>query len=697
MLVFLFFHLLAIPVGVKSHEVALESGQFVPLVEEAGFLACPQSLKTLDGLGHCVNIAPLAAVRAASNSGGADLFARCIAQMRAPQGGTYTYQFPFLRWDADSDVPMFEKPIMLTPATFKGYPVHPESIWKSPSDGSVRGLTVAPGLIHLLTLTDDHKWLVEKSIQFSHPGFSKASLVIEGVDEQLTIYSVVQTGNSSRALNLFPYNQNWRAKGYEPFSGSGIYRGQVPLFGVWAISMYKNASFGTNRVLTPAGWTGGILGLSVGHLENKDGSRTLVGGTRNGLIFTIPDTPGAQPTAAVDVTTNALFVSKIIAAKPLGYPGKLGTEGLIVGGENGLHYTNIRSTLANGRLELQYAGKVLEKGAVLVTGQTPTVSVADWDGDGLEDLIAGSSEGRIYFSKRSKLGGFHRPVPLATGAEEVFSAEIVVQGGYRTDIQGPRENRWGYTAPYAVDWNGDGLMDILSSDNSAQVLVYMRFQAGNGQVRLRQGVPLKLDGLPLHGTWRNGPAAANFNGAMAVVTSDEQDEAHLYIRVDDFNVEDGGKLLVRNPKTNQLQPIGPVNYLLAGATGRLKYSLVDFNNDGKLDLLLGTNGYHSIPSPDHGLPACTNGTCHDNGATALVLFQSKQGTADISRRQLIFEWPKWITTQGFRVSYGGQELGIAPLKDKDGNIGLIFATPGGRHVFWEAKDLNVSSTEPPLN
>jgi hypothetical protein len=34
---------------------------------------------------------------------------------------------------------------------------------------------------------------------------------------------------------------------------------------------------------------------------------------------------------------------------------------------------------------------------------------------------------------------------------------------------------------------------------------------------------------------------------MALVTSDEQDEAHVYYRIDDRNVRDGGKLLYRVP------------------------------------------------------------------------------------------------------------------------------------------------------
>ena len=72
----------------------------------------------------------------------------------------------------------------------------------------------------------------------------------------------------------------------------------------------------------------------------------------------------------------------------------------------------------------------------------------------------------FFFSKQAKLssihtndenkGIFHRPIALHhndTAASvgnvgtSTFSSEILVQGGYRRDIQGPRENRWGYTAP----------------------------------------------------------------------------------------------------------------------------------------------------------------------------------------------------------------------------------------------------------
>jgi hypothetical protein len=267
-----------------------------------------------------------------------------------------------------------------------------------------------------------------------------------------------------------------------------------------------------------------------------------------------------------------------------------------------------------------------------------------------------------------------------------------------------------------LEWGRAGL-DIISSDSSARTLVHMRCRttatatatatstSGStdmqpGGLALRRGVALKLDGLDLHGTWRNGPAVAIINGQTALVTSDEQDEAHLCFRVDDHNPRDRGKLRYRVPNSTQLRHI-QTNYLHSGATGRLKYSLVDYDGDGLLDLLLGTCGYHSIPSNTTGLPACApparsgggsgSGSnaakCGNNGATVLLMLQSNPNATSESsvahlpdgisapgapadaKGGLIFEWPQWITVRDVRVSYGGPAAGVSPNEPNRGNAG----------------------------
>lgn len=61
-----------------------------------------------------------------------------------------------------------------------------------------------------------------------------------------------------------------------------------------------------------------------------------------------------------------------------------------------------------------------------------------------------------------------------------------------------------------------------------------------------RGHPLYYDGLELHGTWRVKPAVAKLDDRMAYVTLDDDDEFHLFWRVDDFNVTNDGKLRLEN-------------------------------------------------------------------------------------------------------------------------------------------------------
>lgn len=66
--------------------------------------------------------------------------------------------------------------------------------------------------------------------------------------------------------------------------------------------------------------------------------------------------------------------------RPIPYPRGDGNDDLIIGGENGLHFVAVSDN--KGSLRLSHAGPVLQTSAQLVTGQTPTVSISDWDTDG---------------------------------------------------------------------------------------------------------------------------------------------------------------------------------------------------------------------------------------------------------------------------------------------------------------------------
>ena len=68
----------------------------------------------------------------------------------------------------------------------------------------------------------------------------------------------------------------------------------------------------------------------------------------------------------------------------------------------------------------------------------------DWDGDGLLDLIVGDRPGNVHFFKRLDYGNIYMEEQL-----------LVTAGGARIDV--------GYnSAPSVVDWNGNGLPDLVA-------------------------------------------------------------------------------------------------------------------------------------------------------------------------------------------------------------------------------------------
>ena len=91
----------------NSSSGLLRSGEFLPLEADSGFLACPQSLTTKQGLGYCIGVVPLGAAVVISNSTGADIFLQCVAQRVGPEygrpyGASVMYRYPYRRMDPET-------------------------------------------------------------------------------------------------------------------------------------------------------------------------------------------------------------------------------------------------------------------------------------------------------------------------------------------------------------------------------------------------------------------------------------------------------------------------------------------------------------------------------------------------------------------------------------------------------------------
>jgi hypothetical protein len=125
---------------------------------------------------------------------------------------------------------------------------------------------------------------------------------------------------------------------------------------------------------------------------------------------------------------------------------------------------------------VEYNGKIYRNTAskqVLVTGCASSVAVADWNGDGLLDLIVGDISGHVsvYLNEGTKEHyAFGKPTRLKANGKEI----TVPQGD---------------AGPCVADWDGDGLLDLIVGCGDGSVIFYRNIGTAR-EPTLAEGVVL---------------------------------------------------------------------------------------------------------------------------------------------------------------------------------------------------------------
>ena len=245
-------------------------------------------------------------------------------------------------------------------------------------------------------------------------------------------------------------------------------------------------------------------------------------------------------------------------------------------------------------------------------GALVTPQGADLDSDGDEDIVAGNTAG--YIGWIENLGGypprFAEPALLQSAGKT-----IRIQAGLNGSIQGPCEAKWGYTTVGVADWDGDGLLDILTNSIWGRVLWY-RNVGSPRRPRFAGERPVRVDWpdtppkpawnwwnpgkRELVSQWRTRPVPVDWNadGLMDLVMLDHEGYLAWFRRTQHDNeaiLLPGARIFLSKPVSEydrqhralNEQP-GPLrlNSGWAGKSGRRKIDVVDWDADGKLDIIV---------------------------------------------------------------------------------------------------------------
>jgi hypothetical protein len=225
----------------------------------------------------------------------------------------------------------------------------------------------------------------------------------------------------------------------------------------------------------------------------------------------------------------------------------------------------------------------------------------DWEGDGDDDIVSGSSAGYITFYENLSGPKVASPKWAAPRKLEAGGKVIRLMAGPNGSIQGPAECKWGYTTINVADWDGDGLPDIVCNSIWGKVHWYRNIGTRTApklavaqpiEVEWQGAQPplawgwMKPEGKALLTQWRTTPVVVDFDkdGSLDLVMLDHEGYIAFFKRTADKKLlppqrvlcDEAGKPIQFNPG-------------IAGKSGRRKLTITDWNGDGALDILINSS------------------------------------------------------------------------------------------------------------
>ncbi len=264
--------------------------------------------------------------------------------------------------------------------------------------------------------------------------------------------------------------------------------------------------------------------------------------------------------------------------------------------------------------EFESIGVAQTRGNYLAAETLVSPCRVDWNDNGKPDILTGDASGRLLFwAGTDDPWAYQPPVPMT-----VAGVPVKHEAGMSGSIQGSNEKRWGYLKVTAGKWGGHRA--VITCDIKGELTLYRKADCDTA---LHAGVLFTFRGEPFKVAWRSRPDIVAASSGFMQIPHDSllvQDwDGDLAVTIP---AEPGGSdfrevVKLRYEDGGHIRLCGPV-----GLWGRGASSMFDWDNDGNLDILFGTNrSCHRFFSEEMSRQAATPFFIRNLGSNSSPFFE----------------------------------------------------------------------------
>ncbi len=229
-----------------------------------------------------------------------------------------------------------------------------------------------------------------------------------------------------------------------------------------------------------------------------------------------------------------------------------GKKDIITGSNSGKVYVYINKG-TNQEPEFDTALEMLEIHNVKVEDGESAPYIVDWNEDGKKDILAGSAPGEVSIF-----------INRGTNLHPIFEKELKLNEG-DLDVGD-------YASPAMVDWDGNGLKDLVVGNKNGKVFVFLNIGYKHNPLfssdEIKTGIKVDGRATPFIVDWNN-------DGKFDVVSGSSDGKVYVFINEGDS----------KTPKFSKPQTV-QVNGKELKLPNSTSVIALDWDDDGKTDLLV---------------------------------------------------------------------------------------------------------------